>query len=107
MTWSLMVDKNIDSIYSIKTGQLFSKHFRPGLSFYIFYFRFYKGKDNSAIAQPNVHHLVYVSPIFFCFHKWFNNFHLNKISFQIRFFIETYFSSYFYFHGARELSVSF
>ena len=61
-----------------KTAQLLSKHFSSGLSLCILYFLFHKGKDTYAIPQPSVQHLVYVSPILFCFHKYFNNFHLSK-----------------------------
>ena len=76
----------------LKTVQLLSKHFPPSLCLCILYFRFHKGKDTSAIPQPSVHYLVYVFPIFFCFHKCFNNF--EKCVFI------------FYFYDAKELSVS-
>ena len=65
----------------LKTVQLLSKHFPPSLSLCILYFGFHKGKDTSAIPQPSVHHLVYVFPIFFCFHKCFNNFEKCVISY--------------------------
>ena len=61
-----------------KTAQLLSKHFPSGLSLYILYFLFHKGKDTSVVPQPNVQHLVYVFPVFFRFHKCFKNFHLSK-----------------------------
>ena len=56
----------------LKIAQLFSKHFPSDLSLCIIYFLFHKGRDTSAIPQPSVQHLVYVFPIFFCFHKYFN-----------------------------------
>ena len=62
----------------LKTAQLLSKHFPSGLSLCILYFLFHEGKDTFTIPQPSVQHLVYVFPIFFRFHKCFNNFHLNK-----------------------------
>ena len=62
----------------LKTAQVLSKHFPSDLSLCIFYFLFHKGKDTSAIPHPSVQHLVYAFPIFFRFHKWFNNFHLSK-----------------------------
>ena len=62
----------------LKTAQLLSQHFPSGLSLCIIYFLFHKGKDTSAIPQPSVQHLVYVFPIFFRFHKYFNKFHLKK-----------------------------
>ena len=52
-----------------KTAQLLSKHFPSSLSLCIIYYPFHKGKDTSAISQPNFQHLVLVSPIFFRFHK--------------------------------------
>ena len=62
-----------------KTAQLFSKHFPPGLSLSLYpLFLFHKGKDTTAIPQPSVHHVVYVFPIFFRFHKCRNNFHSSK-----------------------------
>ena len=61
----------------LKTGQLPSKHF-PSCPFIFLYFLFHKGKDTSAISQQSVQHLVYIFPIFFRFHKCFNNFHLSK-----------------------------
>ena len=39
------------------------------LSLCILNYLFHKGKDTSAIAQPSVHHLVYIFLIFFCFYK--------------------------------------
>ena len=39
---------------------------------------FHKGKATSAITQPSIHHLVYVSPIFFRFRECFNYFHLSE-----------------------------
>ena len=62
----------------LKTAQLLSKHFPSGLSLCILYFIFHKGKNTSAIPQPSFQHLIYVFPIFFRFHKCFNNFHLRK-----------------------------
>ena len=62
-----------------KTVQLLSKHFPSSLSLCILYFLFHNGKNTSAVPQPSVQHLVYVFPIFFRFHKCFNNFHLSKI----------------------------
>ena len=62
----------------LKTGKLLSKYFPSGLSLCILCFLFHKGKDTSAVPQPSVQHLVYVFPIFFRFHKCFNNFHLSK-----------------------------
>ena len=67
MAWSFIVHKN-----TIKTAlQAFFLRSLPS----IIYFLFHKGNDISAINQPSVQHLVYVFPIFFCFHKCFNNFH--------------------------------
>ena len=48
--------------WSLKTAQLLSKHFPSGLSLFILYLLFDKGKDTSAIPQPSVRHLVYVLP---------------------------------------------
>ena len=62
----------------LETAQLLSKSFPSGLSLCIIYFVFHKDGDTSVIRQPSVQHLVYVFPIFFCFHKCFNNFHLSK-----------------------------
>ena len=76
------------------------------LSLCILYSLFHEGKDTSAIPQLSVHHLVFVFPILFCFHKGFNNFHLSKISELIRFFTETCVSSYLLFHDASELLFS-
>ena len=74
MTWSLIVHnatiKNCSTVL-----QAFSSRFLS-LFLCILYFLFHEGKDTSAILQPSVYHLAYVSPIFFCFHKYFNNFHL-------------------------------
>ena len=70
----------------LETTQLLSKHFPSGLSLRILYVLFHKGKDTSAITQPNVHHLVYTFPILFRFHKSFNNFHLSKNILINRFF---------------------
>ena len=61
----------------LKTAQLLSKHF-PSVSLCILYFLFDKGTDTSAIPLPSDQHLVYVYPIFFGFHKCFNNFYLSK-----------------------------
>ena len=83
--WSLIIHK--------KTAQLLSKHFLSGLSLCILYFLFHTGKDTSAIPQPSVQHLVYVFPIFFRFHKCFNNFHLSKNILMKKFFTETCVSS--------------
>ena len=44
----------------LKTAQLLSKHFPSSLSLCILYFLFHKGKDTSAVPQPNVQYLVYV-----------------------------------------------
>ena len=81
MAWSLIVYKNAIRNYSTA-----SKHFPSGLSLRILYFLFHKGKDNSAITQPSVQHLVYTFSIFFRFHKCFNNFHLCKNILRNRFF---------------------
>ena len=62
----------------VKTAQLLSRHFLSGLSVFILYFFFHKGKDTSAIPQPSVQNPVYVFPIFFRFQKCFNNFHSSK-----------------------------
>ena len=62
----------------LKTTQLLPKHFPSGLCLFILYFLFHKSKDSSAIPQPSVQRLVYALPIFFRFHKCFNNFHLSK-----------------------------
>ena len=43
---------------TVKTAQLLSKHFPPGVSLCILYFLFHRGKDTSAIPQPSVHQLV-------------------------------------------------
>ena len=72
MAWSLIVHKN-----TIKNCSP-SIFFPPPFTTCIFCSLFHGGKDISAIPQPSVHHLVYVSLIFFRFHKYFNNFHLNK-----------------------------
>ena len=77
------------------------------LSLCILYSLFHEGKDTSAIPQLSVHHLVFVFPILFCFHKGFNNFHLSKISELISFFTETCVSSYLLFHDASELLLFF
>ena len=75
MAWSLIVHKN--TIKNCSTVlQVFSS--QPPFTTCIFCSLFHGGKDISAIPQPSVHHLVYVSLIFFRFHKYFNNFHLNK-----------------------------
>ena len=68
MAWpleSLIVHENTIKTYSTIL-QAFSSRF---LSLCILHFLFHKGKNTSAILQPTVHHLVYVSPIFFSFHK--------------------------------------
>ena len=44
----------------------------------ILYFLFNKSKETSAILQPSVQLLVYIFPIFFQYHKCFNNFYLSK-----------------------------
>ena len=64
----------------LETAQLLSKHFtfELSLSLLSFIYFFHKGKDTSGILQPSVQHLVYVFPIFFRFHKYFNNLHLSK-----------------------------
>ena len=82
MAWSLNVHKN--TIKNCSTG-LQTLSFRS-ISFCILYFLFHKGKDTSAIPQPSVQELVYVFPIFFCFHKCFNNCHLSKNIFINKFF---------------------
>ena len=87
----------------LKTAQLFSKHFFP-LSFFVSFISFIV-KETKLLQRLSIHHLVYVFPIFFRFHKCFNNLHL--ISLQISFFTVTCVSLYFYFHGTRELLVSF
>ena len=71
MTWSLIVHKNTIKNYST-APQAFSFWSFLG----VLYFLFHKGKDTCAIPQPSVQNLVYVFPIFFRFHKCFNNFHL-------------------------------
>ena len=58
-------------------NELFSES-NGDVSLCILYFLFHKRKDTSAIPQPSVQHIVYVFPIFFRFHKCFNNFHVNK-----------------------------
>ena len=63
-----------------------SRYFLPGPSLCIFYFIFHKDKDSSEIPHPSVHYLVYVFPIFFYYHRCFNNFHLSKILLTYRFF---------------------
>ena len=66
----------------LKSAQLLSKHFSSGLFLCILYFFsfffLHKSKDTTAIPQPSVQHLVYVFPIFFCFHIYFNSFLLSK-----------------------------
>ena len=59
----------------LKTAQLSSMHFAltPSHSLYPLFF-FHKGKNTLAIFQPSVPHFVYVSAIFFRFHKCFNDF---------------------------------
>ena len=63
MTWSVSYTIKI----LIKTAQLHSKNFLPGLSLCILYFLFHKGKDTSAVPQPSFQHLVYVFPFSFVF----------------------------------------
>ena len=59
----------------LNTAQLFSKHFPPDLSLFVSFLSFfYKGKDTSTIPQQSIHPFVYVFPISFRFHKYFNNF---------------------------------
>ena len=70
----------------LKTAQLFSKHFPFDLSLCILYFIFHKRSDTSAIPQPSFQDLVYVSSIFFGFHKCFNNFYWSKNVFINKFF---------------------
>ena len=82
MAWSLIVHKSTIKNFSIAL-QAFS--FRS-LSLCIFYFLFHKGNDTSGIPQPSVQYLACLFPIFFCFHKCFNNFHLNKNIFINEFF---------------------
>ena len=55
---------------TVKTAQLFSKRFPPGLSPYILYLLYSQ--------RYCVHHLVYVSLIFFRFHQCLNNFRSSK-----------------------------
>ena len=63
----------------LKTAQLLSKHFPSSLSLCIFYFLFLKGKDASAVPQPNVRHLVYEHLVHLvCSYRCFNNFCLGK-----------------------------
>ena len=83
-----------------------SRYFLPGPSLCIFYFIFHKDKDSSAIPHPSVHYLVYVFPIFFCFHRCFNNFHLSKILLTYRFFHWNMCFFIFLLPWRRELSVS-
>ena len=78
---------------TVKTAQLFLKHFPPGLSHSILYFSFHKGKDTSAIPQPCVHHDVYVFPIFFHIVNALITSAQAKISLQTSFFTETCVSS--------------
>ena len=70
----------------LENAQLLSKRFLSALPLCILYFLFHKDKDTSAIPQPSVQHLLYVFPIFFRFHKCFNNFHLSKNIFINKFF---------------------
>ena len=70
----------------LETAQLLSKHFTFELSLLSFISFFHKGKDTSGILQPSVQHLIYVFPIFFRFHKCFNNLHLSKNIFVNKFF---------------------
>ena len=70
----------------LENAQLLSKRFLSALPLCILYFLFDKDKDTSAIPQPSVQYLVCASPIFFRFHKCFNNFHLSKNIFVNKFF---------------------
>ena len=87
MAWSLIVHKSTIKNFSIAV-QAFS--FRS-LSLCILYFLFHKGKDTSGIPQPSVQYLAYLFPIFFHFHKCFNNFHLSKNIFINNFFYSNVF----------------
>ena len=93
---------------TVKTAQLFFKYFPPGhsLSLCILYFLFHRDKDTFAIPQRSVHHLVYAFPFFFRFHECLNNFRSSQNLLTNKFFTETCGSSCFYFHDAREFSVS-
>ena len=68
MAWSLIVHQN-----TIRNCSTALKAFSSGVSLYIFYFLFHKGKDTSAIPQPSVQHLVYAFPFFFRFRECFHN----------------------------------
>ena len=97
MAWFFIVHKN--AIRNCSTAP-------QGLSLCKLYFVFHKSKDTSPIPQPNVQHLVYVFPIFFCYHKCFDNFHLSKYMLIKKFFHWNMFSSWFDFYDTRRLSVS-
>ena len=82
MPWSLIIHKNTIKNCSTALQAFFSRSF----SFCTLYFLFHKGKGTSGILQPSVQHFVHVFPIFFRFHKCFNNFHLGKNIFINNFF---------------------
>ena len=82
MPWFLIIHKNTIKNCSTALQAFFSRSF----SFCTLYFLFHKGKDTSGILQPSVQHFVHVFPIFFRFHKCFNNFHLGKNIFINKFF---------------------
>ena len=90
----------------LETAKLLPKNFTSGFSLCKLYFVSHKSKDTSPIPQPNVQHLVYVFPIFFCYHKCFDNFHLSKNMLIKKLFHWNMFSSWFYFYDTRRLSVS-
>ena len=74
MALSLIVQKN--TIKNCSTAlQAFSLWY---LSQCILYFLFHKSKDTSEIPQPSFQYIANLFPIFFRFHKSFNNFHLSK-----------------------------
>ena len=74
MAWSLIVHENTIKNFSTAL-QAFSFQ---SLYLCTLHFLFHKGKGTSGITQPSVQHLVHVFPIFFRFHKCFNNLHLSK-----------------------------
>ena len=84
MAWSLIVHKN--TIKNCWTA--LQAFYLRSLSLCILYFLFHKILLE---PQPSVQHLVHIFPIFFRYHKRFNNFHLSKNSFINKFFTETCF----------------
>ena len=66
-SFKVWIDPLLFTKILLKTAQLFSKHFPPGISLCILYFLFHKGRDTSPIRQPSIHHLVYVFPHFLSF----------------------------------------